>query len=84
MEYTSFRFDIIYCNTNMILTTHKYTNEIFKGCYIATCKEDIEKYLSEIKKGNDYLKTKREQITKSLWGDKLYNCSEKISELITK
>lgn len=77
-EYLVTGKPIIYCDTNINLELEDFARKMLEACYIAKSREDITAYIYEIKRGNDYLKEKRQQILSEIFGSDFYNASDKI------
>ena len=73
---------IIYCASNMILTPAEHTELLLKGCYVSYGEEQTYEYLRQLKRGNDPLKEKREEIITELFGENLNNSTKQIVEEI--
>ena len=71
---------IIYCGTNMILQPTEHFQSIIDGCYCVKNEEELFHVLTELKKGNDSLYEKRQQIMKEVFGKNLSRASEMIVE----
>lgn len=71
---------IIYCGTNMILQPTEHFQSITEGCYNVKNKEELFQVLAELRKGNDSLYEKRQQIMKDVFGADLSRASEMIVE----
>ena len=71
---------IIYCNTNRKLND-TYKN-IIQSLYIANSWEDIERYLSELINGNDYMLKKRKETKVKLFSNKKNTAAFIVDKLI--
>lgn len=72
---------MIFCTQNMHHHLNDLTNRMLEGCYKAETVEDVEKYLSMLKAGDDPLKEKRDLIIEEIFGE---SCRSAIPNILNE
>ncbi|MBR4864479.1 MAG: hypothetical protein IKU07_07875 [Oscillospiraceae bacterium] len=75
---------LIYCSANMHLTLEETTAKILEGSYIVEDAAQLEACLEQLRRGEDPLKEKRQQIIRELFGEDMSHPAEKITEHLAK
>lgn len=69
MEYFITGKPLIYCTSNIPFRMTTAANTMLEGCYIVNNQDELNHIIDRIKKGEDPLKQRREDIIKELFGN---------------
>lgn len=68
-EYLVTGKPLIYCASNTVMEFSEEAKKIFfEACYVANTPEELFAHLEQLRKGNDFLRSKRQALIKELFG----------------